>query len=60
MDELEEFTVARGIHGYHVYKDIWDATMGEELHCDRELDKSRDIYTAVVKGGVSLGHFPKR
>jgi len=25
------------IYGYHVYKEIWQAPIGEELECDQEL-----------------------
>ena len=26
------------VRTYHLYKDIWDATVGEELECVRESD----------------------
>ena len=26
------------IRGYHVYKEIWEAAVGEELQCARETD----------------------
>ena len=29
------------VHGYHIYKDIWDAIIGEELQCEREPDTNR-------------------
>ena len=29
------------VHGYHFYKDIWDAIIGEELQCEREPDTNR-------------------
>ena len=27
---------------YHVYKEIWQAAIGEELECDKEPDNSCD------------------
>ena len=26
------------VHGYYIYKDVWDAVTGEELRCEREHD----------------------
>ena len=26
------------VNGYHIYKNVWDAVIGEELQCERELD----------------------
>ena len=36
-----------GVHGYHVYKDIWEAPMGKEVICKRETRKDR--YAVAVK-----------
>ena len=35
------------VRGYHVYKDIWAAAIGEVLVCSREPNKSGKIF--VVK-----------
>ena len=32
------FTAENCVRSYHLYKDIWDATVGEELECVRESD----------------------
>ena len=38
------------MRGYHVYKDIWEANVGEELECVRERRNEKDRYAvAVVK-----------
>ena len=40
------------VHGYHIYKDIWepDAIIGEELQCEREPDTNkRDQYAVTVR-----------
>ena len=38
---------SRCVCGYHVYSSIWDATVGEELLCERELSNERDRYTVL-------------
>ena len=49
------------IRGYHVYKHIWEAAIGEELDCRREPDNPNDRYAvAVVKSETVVGHLPRR
>ena len=36
------------VRGYHVYKDVWTATIGEELVCRRERGNAHDIYVVAV------------
>ena len=49
------FTVQR-LRGYHIYKDIWDATI---VQCTRESDNSNDRYAvAVRKNNTVVGHVP--
>ncbi len=43
------FTVESCVRGYHIYKDIWDAEVGEELQCARESDNSVDRYAVAVR-----------
>ena len=33
------------IRGYHIYKEIWWAAIGEELECDTEPDNLCDRYS---------------
>ena len=48
------------IQGYHVYKDIWDAAIGEVLACEREPRNVEDRYAvAVKKDGTVIGHLPR-
>ena len=39
---MEAFERDCCIRGYHVYKEIWQAAIGEELECDKEPDNSCD------------------
>ena len=55
------FTVESCARGYHIYKDIWDATIGEELQCTRESNNSNDCYAvAVRKNDAVVGHVPRK
>ena len=49
------------MRGYYVYKDIWIASVGEELPCQRENGNRADPFAvAVVKNGVTVGHIPRK
>ena len=55
-----EFSVEVMVRGYHTYKDIWDATIGEELPCKREPENRQDPFTvAVVRSHITVGHVPR-
>lgn len=58
---METFERACCVRGYHVYRHIWEAAVGEELVCQRETANLSDHYAvAVVKDGVIVGHLPKK
>ena len=42
------FSVDAMIRGYYVYRDIWDAAVGEELKCKREIRNQNDPYAVAV------------
>ena len=45
------------IRGYHVYRDVLEAAVGEELACEREPRNAHDRYAVAVKRwGVIIGH----
>ena len=46
--------------GYHVYKRISDASVGETLVCSRESGNLHDRYAvSVEKNGRVIGHLPR-
>ena len=48
------------IRGYHIYKDIWPAPIGENLRCERESFNPADPYAvATLRGEVVVGHVPR-
>ena len=61
MEELRCFTVQAMVRGYHTYKDIWEASVGEELACQRETDNPHDRFAvAVVNNACVVGHLPRK
>ena len=40
-----------GVIGYHARKDLWDARIGEELHCQSEHGNAQD---ALFNGSLDL------
>uniref|UniRef100_A0A1X7VGL8 HIRAN domain-containing protein n=1 Tax=Amphimedon queenslandica TaxID=400682 RepID=A0A1X7VGL8_AMPQE len=52
--------VSSCIRGLHVYKEIWEPCICEELVCSRQLNNPHDCYAvAVCKTGTTVGHVPK-
>ena len=52
--------LSSSVRGYHVYKDIWEATEGEVLSCSRELHNLRDPFAvAIKKDDIIVGHVPR-
>ena len=48
------------IRGYHVYKEVWSAVVGETLACHRETRNLIDPYAvAVMRSGEVVGHVPR-
>ena len=55
------FSVEAMVRGYHTYKDIWAAVLGEELLCQRETGNRVDTFAvAVIRDGTVVGHVPKK
>ncbi len=49
------------VRGYHAYKDIRTAVVGEELPCQRERANPRDPFAVVVlKDEAIVGHVRDR
>ena len=48
------------VRGYHVYKDVWEASHGELLNCERETGNSFDPFAVCVKKHDDIvGHVSK-
>ena len=58
---MEKFFERNCIRGYHVYKKVWAATVGEALVCEREPKNSSDRYAVAVKNeGTIIEHLPRK
>ena len=52
-----EWCIILAILGYHVYKDVWEASHGELLNCTRETGNSFDPFSVCVeKHGNIVSH----
>ena len=55
-----EYEKACSVRGYHVYREVWEAAVGEVLACEREPRNAEDKYAvAVKKDGTIVGHLPR-
>ena len=45
---METYERACCVRGYHIYKDVWKAAVGEELACEREPNSPKDHYAVSV------------
>ena len=51
------FLLMQLVRGYHVYKDIWAAVVGEELPCKREGGNKVDLFAVtVLRDETIVGH----
>ena len=50
------------MRGYHVYKDIWTAVVGEEFPCKRETGNTFDPFAVAVMRGdtIVISHIPRK
>ena len=58
---MNSFSVQAMVRGYHVYRDVWAASIGELLPCEREAGNASDRYAvAVMKYFAVVGHVPRK
>ena len=61
MATVTTFSVEAMVRGYHVYKDIWAALVGEHLPCRRKTTILADHFAvAIMKGENVVGHIPRK
>ncbi len=55
------FAVDSCIRGYHIFKNIWPAPIGEVLQCQPELGNIHDPYcvAVVTVNNTTVGHVPR-
>ena len=58
---MASFSIEAMVRGYHVYKHIWTAVVGEEFPCRREVGNTFDPFAvAVMRDDTVIGHVPRR
>ena len=58
---MPQFCYDSVVRGYHVYKDVWEASLGELLNCERETGNSFDPFAVCVrKHDDIVGHVPRK
>ena len=56
-----EYAMDSCVRGYHVYKEIWEAVVGERLISERELENQMDRNAVAIKNdGKILGLVPRK
>ena len=45
---VNSFSIEAMILGYHVYQEVWDPALGEELTCQRETVNRQDPFAVAV------------
>ena len=57
---MESFELSSAVRGYHVYRDIWEPSVGEKLVARREFDNQFDKFAVkVLNGEETVGHLPR-
>ena len=57
---MSSFYITSVVRGYHVYKSVWCAVVGDQLSCAREPGNCRDTFAvAIIKEGITVGHVPR-
>lgn len=57
---IHELDVPSFVRGYHVYRNIWEATVCKNLPCQRELNNRHDPFAvAVLRKETTVGHVPR-
>jgi len=51
---METYEVDSCVHGHHVFRGIWNPTIGEQLVCKREVSNTQDVHAMAVVGPLLL------
>ena len=58
---MAEWEADSSVRGYHLYKSIWTAALGEWISCEREpLNANNRYAVALKKDGAVIGHLPQK
>ena len=58
--KMYSFSLTTAVCGFHIYKDVWEPTIGEVLSCERDIGNSHDTFTVAIKNSSEVvGHVPR-
>ena len=52
---MESFELYSAVRGYHVYRDVWEPSVGEKLVARREFNNDFDKFAVKVLNGWQVG-----
>ena len=59
QNKMETLEFVSAVRGYHIYKDIWEPSVGEKLIAHREFGNQFDKFAIkVLNGEQTVGHLP--
>ena len=58
--KVDSYSFDSAARGYHVYRRMWNARIGERLQSTQEDGYSEDRFAAALtKNGMAIGHVPR-
>ncbi len=61
-ESFYECSLPSCIRKYHIYKELWQPTIGEELACTREQNNVVDRYAVAImkENTLTVSHLPRK
>ena len=60
QNKMETFEFVSAVRGYHIYKDIWEPSVGEKLIAHKEFGNQFDKFAIkVLNDEQTIGHLPR-
>ena len=53
-------SLTTAVRGFHVYKDVWEPSIGEVLSCERDIGNNHSTFAVAIKNSSEVvGHVPR-
>ena len=57
---MYSFSLTTTVRGFHIYKNVWEPTIGEMLSCERDNGNSHNTFAVAIKNSSKVvGHIPR-
>ena len=58
--EMYSFSLTTAVCGFHVYKNVWEPTIGEVLSCKRDIGNTHNMFAVAIKNSSKVvGYVPR-